>query len=490
MKEITNTSHQIEWIYTIDFPGRATPIVILADGNPGFGINQWIYWLLEEGTPPSTLEEHIRHVMQLYEFHYRTYRNTPPTRKQAKHLVADFLDTKRRGSEILGWKPISRQTTLKKCLNSINKFDEWQSNFHGAKRLNPSEQLFMSNWEIYRDFRQREKWDPMIHLFPSRSHRKTVHKHAVRVDHKRFQVGQKTIPKAFPIERFVELVESTPSPRDQMLWLLMGGGSLRQSETLHFFYQDIRGIAHDGTAKVRLDDPEVGEITWVQEGNLRTGTRAEYLATCFKNEKFRKTRPELYRLVPRTQGKRGVDHVGFKGMTFSTTPDAEVDVGGRIIYPHEIFWCDPRFGTRFQRAYEQYVEEHFYGKPSDWPHHPWLFITTAGPEYGLPMKLGSLRRAWHRALKRIGMADCGLGGQSLRHMYGGFCASVLKLPIEQTKMLMHHANISSTQVYYHLRSDDVRNAIVSAIAQSEEKALDYLIVPETPQPTLPDTWGE
>ncbi len=289
IKQIGNSSYQIEWVYTIEFPGRPVPLVVLANGQPGYTINQWIYWLLEEGITPSLLEQHVRAVMHLYEFHYRTYSGRELAQNQAERLIADFLDAKSRGSELMGWKPNNNKSTLKRYLTSINLFDEWQATFHGAPRMNQSEELFMSAWERYRDFRQRSKWDPMLHLFPSRSHMKTTHEHKLRIEHQRFRIGKKQIPKAFPVERFVELVEHTPNPRDQMLWLIMGGGSLRQSETLHIYYQDVLGVDNRGATHIRLDDPEIGEITWYKDGEMKTGTRAEYLTACYVNEQFNHT---------------------------------------------------------------------------------------------------------------------------------------------------------------------------------------------------------
>ena len=80
-------------------PGRPIPLVVLANGQPGYTINQWIYWLLEEGITPSLLEQHVRAVMHLYEFHYRTtYGERELTQYQAERLIADFLDAKRCGS--------------------------------------------------------------------------------------------------------------------------------------------------------------------------------------------------------------------------------------------------------------------------------------------------------------------------------------------------------------------------------------------------------
>lgn len=270
-----------------------------------------------------------------------------------------------------------------------------------------------------------------------------------------------------------------------------GRGSLRGSETLHLYYQDVLGVDKQGAMRIRLDDPEVGEITWQKNDQFRSGTRTEYLAECYLNDQFKYTVPALYQLVPRTQGKRGSNHAGFKGMTFSSDGENAVTADGRIIYWQELFWCDPRFGIRFQRAYEQYVANHFYGKPRDWPYHPYLFINVEKETYGLPMSMGAIRKAWGAALKRIGMENCRLGVHSLRHMYGAYCSSVLKLSLETTRTLMHHTSTTSTEVYYHLRSDDVRKIITQAVADNVGvPILDYLVMPDAPRLEAPESWGE
>ncbi|MBT7411125.1 MAG: hypothetical protein HN826_15610 [Methylococcales bacterium] len=491
MRVFYNSTWQVEWIYTTDFPGRHVPLVIVKNGKPGFVINQWIYWLLEEGITPSLLDERIRAVMHLYEFYNRTYSNRKPTHNESKNLIANFLDAKKYGSANLGWKATPNTSTLKKYLHSINSFDKWQTTFHGASRMNPAEEQFMSSWEIYHDFRRRSKWDPMLHLFPSRVHQKVQHAHTIKIEHSRFRLGKKIIPKAFPINRFVELIEKTSNPRDQMLLLLMGGGSLRGSETLHLYFSDVLGINKYGASKVRLDDPETGEMNWVHKGKNRTGTRAQYLSELYVNDQFKYTNPPLYKLTPRTQGKPGVDHAGFKGMTFSSGGESGITIDGQVIHWHEIFWCDPRFGIRFQKAYDEYVSQNFFNKSSQWPHHPYLFITLEKNNYGMPLKLGALRGVFNRALKRLGMEKSGLGKHSLRHMFGEYCASILNLSIEQTRTLMHHGSTLSTEQYYHLQSEDVRKAINKAIIENAGiKITDYMIMPNSECIQLPETWSK
>jgi len=489
MKSIANTAWQIEWIYCKDFPGRPFPLVILQDGKPGFIINKWIYWLIEEGTPPSSLEQHIRAIMQLYEFCFRHYANAPLNENQSHNLISDFINARKNGSVLMGWKPNPRTSTLQKYLRSINLFDKWNSTFNNHTKMNPSEEVFLNGYKASLLFRTKTKFDLLLHLHPSRSHKAIIYTHNIHIDHKRFLINQHSVPKAFPIERFVDLVENTPNPRDQMLWLLMGGGSLRQSETLHLYYEDILGVTEHGLPRIRLADPETGTITWYKDGQQNSGSRRQYLEECYMNEKYINTRPELYNILPRTLGIRGKNHVGFKGMTFSDNGENEI-IDGRYTNWNELFWIEPAMGYRFQKAYNEYVTSHFYDTPRGWPWHPWLFIATTKERYGTPLSLGAVRQAWKAALKRVRLEDSHLSPHSLRHMYGAYCASILQLPLELTRTLMHHASINSTQAYYHLRSSDVRNAITEAILNRQQtEEFQFLIMPSAPRLNVPDNWN-
>jgi hypothetical protein len=494
---IRNVHYLIEWVYSVDFPGRPIPLVILRNGEPGFVINQWIYYQLESGISPSLLEERIRAVLHLYEYCCRRFGKAAITAKGAQSMLADFITAKKRGtiaangSDPLGlyWKPNFRLRTLKRTLASINHFDKWHSTYHGAQRLNPDEERFLAAWERFRDFKRRSSWDPLVHLFSSKSQTNRVHGLTLHESHSRFIVGSSEFPKAFPLERFIELVDSAPSPRDQMFFLLCGGASLRQSEPLHLFHEDILGSDDRGQPRIRIADPERGRFSWSTNGVEQSGTREEFLKTVFQNDQFKFTIPALYALQPRTRGKRGKDHVGFKGMTFGDDPLISTLVGGRQAGFNELFWIDPRFGYRFALAYVKYVRTVFHGKPYGWPHHPWLFLNLDRDSYGMPMTIPAVRKAWIRAMKRLGMLHWRLGPHSLRHMFGYYCASILRLPLEITKVLMHHGAVESTQKYYHLRSDEVRNAIISAVIQHGGiNVSDYLILPGAPRLQFPEHW--
>ena len=515
--------YQIVWVYTEEFPGREVPLVLLADGQPGYVVNQWIFYLLEEEASPSRLEQYVRAMCHLYSFALSRYKENF-SEKEAESLIADFISAKKYGTDQycistdpskswlfslgLSWKPLLQRTqTIALYLDAINKFDEWQSVFHHIDRLNPYEMKLMTVWEIYTDFKTRTQWDPLAHLSPARDHSRKEYKHSVdgKLIHKRHKYGQgkRKCPKAFPLEAFVDLVERSQNPRDKLLWLLMAGGSLRGSETLHLFQSDIEGVNALGEALVQLADPETGMVAWTdQHGQKRHTTRLEYFKKCFSNSEASEDSP-LRDLRPRTQyGKRNSGlHAGYKGTTFGDSDSERQLFGyadGRQYDIHHIWWIDPRIGNYFWEVFQEYQSYYLWqnratgrANSKGWPWHPWLFISTNKLNYGMPLTVPSLKKAWERALKRIGLAGCGLGYHSLRHLYGYYCANVLRLPLETTQILMHHSNVTSTQVYYALENRVVREVITQAAVEQAglDKDLHDLALTKKPRPSLPPHWG-
>jgi integrase len=482
-------------IWVSEFPKRTFPLVFIA-GIPSFVINQWVFYLLENGITQSLLEERLRAILHLAEYFFVRYGSKTLDEHENNKLLHDFLNAKRYGTinehgfDPLGlyWSPLSLKT-IKRYLFAINKFDKWQSNFHGSNRINPSEKHFMNAWEIYSEFQSRKQWDPMLHLFPSKKHVKEVYKHHIRESHIRLSSKNKNIPKAFPLDAFVDLVEQSPNPRDKMLWLMLFGLGLRQSEALHIFLEDCYGITDLGETKVRLGDPEFGEFRWYSnDRKLNIGTRAEYLANCYKNLQFKDTIPKLYNISPRSQyGGRGGMYAGFKGMSFDTSNG----FANSHMFGHDANWVDPRLGIYFNKCLKNYLEAYFYNKPKSWPYHPFLFINVDKGNFGFPLTIPAIRKAWLRALKRIGLDYLPLGPHSLRHLTGYYCASLLQLPVETTKSILRHVNASSTTTYYHLSNQVVRNTIINAVAKNQDINNIAQIMPEEIiKLNLPSHWYE
>ena len=521
---VKSSNYEVVWGYSKEFPGREIPLVLLADGRPGYVINQWIAYLLDEEITPSRLELYVRAICHLYSFVLARYPDDFGAEK-VEQLLDDFIAAKKFGTDTfciktddryewltslgLYWQPLFRRTnTIKLYLEAINQFDQWQVTFHKSKPLNPYDERVMTAWEIYHDFQQRTDWDPLLHLHSSREHTKRDYKTTVygKYSHRRYEVEshRRKVPKNFPLDKFIDLIEQSDNVRDKLLWLLMGAGSLRGSETLHLFLSDVEGMNPEhGDAKIILADPEYGKVRWTDEkGKTHYETRDKYFSKQFANTFLPGNHP-LKNLQPRTRyGRRNIKlHAGFKGMTFGDDDAARKLLfspdHGQTYDDRYLWWMHKVYGQIFSHYFNKYIEKYFWvnpfsgqPNPKGWPWHPWLFICTNKNNYGMPLTIPALKQAWQRALKRIGLEGSGYGLHSLRHMYGVYCANVLKIPIETTQVLIHHASVLSTQTYYRLGSDTIQNMLTQAATMDKRITTEWeILIKQNPADEFEDRYN-
>lgn len=449
--------------------------------------------MIMTGVELSLLTERLRTVRHLYDYYRVTCGEAELDERQSVELVKGFLQAKAKGTLnpnvpefALNWKP-SRYKTFSRHLAALAAFNSWHSAFHGAPNLNEIEVRVMNSWERYSDFQARAKWDPLLHLYPSRSNTKKTTSLATVSFHRRLMLGKQKLPKSFPLDEFVELVERSECPRDKMLWLETFGLAQRGSEPLHRFYEDVYGVSELGEALVRLDDPEIGE--WQsrgKNGKLVSRTRQQYLTDEWGNAGLVDSYPTLVGLQPRTKyGTKSGMGVGFKGMTFHFQEDLECRSWG-----HTGVWIDYRLGVYFMKCREAYIRAHFHGKPKGWPYHPFLYINLDSNDYGMPMTLPALRKAWVRAVKRVGL-PVQFGEHSLRHLGGYYSANVLNNSLENTQKLLRHAGPTSTEVYYKLSISTVRRELLQAAAKYTDFDLKRLVIlPKSTKLDLPSHWTE
>jgi integrase len=453
---LRNSYHETIYVQTIQHPGRVTPLVLLENGKPGYAINTYINYLMMQGEQEATLRQKISAVCQLYEFCKRFYGDRDLTETELRHLVFEFGSAKLHGTvqpdgsdpTNLFWAPI-RPSTVRLLIRHIDAFDKFQETFFHAKRLNPVEVRFQTAFERYQDFRRRQKYDPFIHLFTARTHTTATPRYAVKEHHR---TKQRRPQKAFPIDHVIDLISKTAEPRDRMLLLLMAFGGLRRSEPLHVLHHDVIGrFADTGAAWIRLADPVTGTLRWSDANGVeRNGDRATFFRDEFRNEFLPKTHP-LRNLQPRClYGRQGHGlQAGFKGMTFSGHDDNNF-----------VHWLHEEAGCLFWTAYQEYLERHFFGKPKHWPYHPFLFIRLDPAGFGMPLSIPGVDKVFARAAARVGVT--GYSPHALRHFYGYYTASVLRRPIEEAQVCMHHASVLSTQVYYKTDPLVVRSELMAA----------------------------
>lgn len=512
------------WIYLDTPDGKVrAPFVLLAEGRPGYVINQWIYWMIIQKSTLSSLRQNIRALEYLYAFTMARYESKNLSKADIESLLAGFIDAMRYGTDShcetnfphlqyvrtlgLDWKRAT-DDNIERYISAINIFDEWQAIFHGAERMNPSEKRFMDSWEIHKDFQRRTGWDPLLHLHPSRTHEQEENKTTVkpRFQHSRHNSAPQQTAKAFPMKDFLKLFDCACNPRDQLLLLEMAGGSLRMVEPLHHYRQDIEGFNEYGELKVRLEDPVRGLIEWNDGKVMRIGRRDVYLSKQWKNTHL-PIDHALRNLKPRDTYLGEALQAGWKGMSFGESSGGNVlgnDPLERYYDVHYLWWIDPRVGARAHQAYVEYRDNYLLrnyhtGKPmpANWLNHPWLYINIESDGYGNPLTYAALKQIWIRLLDRlaerygIDYRNRRLGFHSLRHLFGWYCASVLGLSIEDTSLLMHHASKEATAVYYKISPEVVRNKLQNGFLKNigySENEHDLIVLPGTPKLTFPESW--
>lgn len=449
--------HEIVHVRTVQYPGRLFPMVLLENGRPGYVINAYLNYLMMRGEQESTFRQKLQAVCQLYEFCRRKYADAQLTETETRGLVFEFGSAKLHGTvQPDGSDPLNLYwhsvlpSTLRTILRHIDDFDAFQVAHFRSPALNPAEIRFQTAFQRYQDFKARTQYDPFVHLFPSRSNARKEAAYAVQ-EHRR-DAQRRRPHKVFPAEFIVEMIERSSEPRDKMLLLLMAFGGLRKSEPLHLLHQDVLGQFRDSAAAwVRLSDPVRGIVKWMdKDGVNRSGTRMQFHRDLYGNHHLPPGHP-LRNLQPRCLYGRGSNglYAGFKGMTFTGHGDENF-----------VHWLHEEAGVLFWRTYEKYVADHFHGKPSHWPYHPYLFIRLDAEGYGMPLTLAAMEKLFARAAGRVGIT--GLGAHSLRHFYGYYMASVLKMPIERAQACMHHASVLSTQAYYRTAPEVIRREILIA----------------------------
>lgn len=510
------TFYRVVFLRTADFGSRLVPIVFLADGKPGYVINMYTYWMMKRKMPPSTYRHRLRALCHLYAFTFSRYENSM-NESEAKSLLGDFIDAKFHGTDHfclsepddsswlrnlnLHWRPVLRKSTIKRYIKAINDFDEWQLDNPQIKPLNPFEEKVLSHWEIFRDFKNRENWDELLHLHGATPKTYKEHEHDVDhyiKEHQRLKTArrQRNTNKAFPVQKFGELVDKTPNYCHKLCFLLMGGTSLRLSDVLNMFFSDVAGRHSDGTAAVIVDDPTEGMTTWFdQSGNIHHSNRRDYITNNFKNHHLPKTSP-LYNLLPRTEYTETDKNLwaGFKGMTFHfRNPLNFLQENAPPYEQHHLIWIHPWIGIHFYRIFLEY-QRHYYWtnrhtKKPCYCHqlHPWLLIRTTPDDcYGHPIGRKAIYKAWKKALKRIGMEKCELGPHSLRHMVGNLCAqqSDSENNLTFAQGILRHSSIESTQIYFKSNESTARDTIYHKTLGKKDQP------PRKINYNLPPHWGK
>jgi integrase len=415
---------------------------------------------LIEGVGTSTLAKAVSAIGRFYDYYQIAKSGAPLAADQLKPLLAEFYEARRFGNATLGWDAV-KVATAAADVRAVSDFTDWCTDNFGHARVNPTEQVLVEQLNLREQKtvelkqKSRKDWDMLYHLAPAREEAQGL------VTRRAFEPGRGKTNKAFtdskhyPPDKVWETILRTPSVRDKLYLLLLFFGGLRISEPIHLFASDIK-IQPDGSVRVVLGHPQDGAYGWIgRDGKKKTGNRATFLR-------------EKYGLTPRNLlAEKHPLHAGWKGMMLDDKKRSE----------SVVHWLREDAERLFARLHGEYVRTVRSKMPDS---HPYYFVNEKEDEsYGQPMTLSNMTKAFNRAAQRVSLSPRmpGVNPHGGRHFFGFYCASVLRLPLETTQRLMHHASITSTQIYYALSAEAVRNELIAAKERQALEAPELLAAP-------------
>jgi len=208
---------------------------------------------------------------------------------------------------------------------------------------------------------------------------------------------------AFPLELAQDFIDALPTYRDKALYSFYAASGCRSSEGLQLLLEDIR---------IDLKDPSQNRVLLVDPNH-------------------RKNHPSYLALTPLER-----DRLSWKGRE-----------------TNEAFLIEP-FASMFFHNLQEYLRTEYY------PHnrHSFVFqVLKAGVTRGRPYFLASTQsrqQIYDKAARAAGVPKSATGPHSFRHAYGTYLLNYFPLggnnfglPIGIIRVMMGHANISSTEKY-------------------------------------------
>lgn len=419
--------------------GQALPALFLQDGELSLYCLAWARdMMIVEDKSPAHLSKAVKATGLLYDFYISIYGGKPLAPNEMSGLMRQFFEARSFGNCELGWKPVGKKTA-KHDVRYASEFSEFCADNFGTLSPNPVEEKLIKSLSVseqmqhYANLKKRETWDMLYYLTPATQQGQGILK-TFSFDPRSKFANQEYCHNYFPPDKVLKLIAATDNLRDRLAFIILFFGGLRESELLHLYVTDI--TAPGGDAKIRIGHPEQSNYSWEDPfRGKQKGTRSHFLS-------------ERYGLTPRNKlGLKNPYHAGWKGMLY-THKTLEAD----------FYWLIPEIGRLFAQLHHRYLRE-FRASATDL--NPYYFINFKGEHFGTALKRSNLTKSFYRAAKRIGLSpsDSGVNPHGARHFYGHFCASYLKIPMEETQLMLRHASINSTQVYYSIEDRVVREEL-------------------------------
>ena len=433
------------------------PVILMPDGSRLFEALHWTIERFKHGLSGATLKKQAQALGTFVDFFYGYKKEPKVTPDILRVLLEEFSALRTNGCEVLGWTSITPAVAQSE-LEYLSMFFDHCSDSFGYLPVNAAEEV-NTDCLSYREQLKNSKrlWlrrDGLLgHLWTSHKIKRQCAVRPIK-SLKKLPIDGNTF-KSFPPLHVANLIESCHSIRDVLVFILLFYGGVRSSEICHILVQDVCAFPDPktGEAIVTLAHPEFGWIDYHRKSDgepRKSVQRQVYLR-------------EEYGLVPRNKLPISSPlHAGWKGMTYEEKG-----------YRSTVYWSRPDIGILFYSLHRRYINLRAKVERS----HPYYFVNVnasrSRANYGIPMKLKSLRDRFYDACFRIGLTPGranGVNPHGARHFYGYFLANVLRVSKERTQRFLRHASIQSTDVYYALSAATARDELMVAFERATSGA--------------------
>lgn len=373
------------------------------------------------------------------------------TPEQLPDIMAGFLRRRRQGNvndDGLHWPPVKRRT-VERDRSNLRLFSEFCAVQFGNFPLVQfgSNCPFPRDGFSYRDvMRHLARRNNMLlgHLVSAQSNHGLITAVGIRERIARRRSNGQTFLSEALIE---DLILSTPSISQRMVFILAAFGGPRLSEIINMWRCDVL----PGRYRPSLfPDDTASETTLVV---LAHPSQSRYIGAIRPGNADRLQHlSQTYRSIPRNLMDVSPLRAGWKGMLFDNED----------LLISQVFWSHHGWAEMYYQLFLQLrekvlpqVAEHIRNS------HPYLIIndSLSNTEFGLPMKISNIRKAFCRACQRIGV-DADRFYEGIHGTRHGYKARLQRLGLspEEIRKAMHHISVDS-QRHYGQSSADLNQRI-------------------------------
>ncbi|MDF5694778.1 hypothetical protein P3736_14955 [Vibrio parahaemolyticus] len=456
MKKFKKT-YYLKYVTTEEFGSRKFPLVFTLEGKVNFALLLFIkneYAL--GGGKASNLQPVIDVVSDMLAFFECQVEKQNEWLRNPNELLYAYFEAKLNGTVDtngyckldLYWQK-SKLSTVKKLISAYIKFEKFSHTYLGTslsgvdqvlienarktRHIDPNHSGLLSHLEGtgYQDGNYNEFSGGRLHF--------TSENYDVRTT-----TGSKKTTKYFPPNELAQFIKSEQNINYQAAYILQAFTALRGSEVANILIYDVvpseDGLADiivsDNQVKGKTFDPDSGRLI-EREAILKRHT------TTITNKSGLSERDIEFLSSPTSRtmisDKDDKYFAGDKAMTLQVSHPT---------YGYVLSWSN-----EIARTYFSVVLLPKLLKQNRVAGHPWLLCL----DNGCPMTLGAYRKHFERrSLKELGFVR---QPHSLRHFCGFYLKNALDWQLENIKVFMRHAYLSSTERYAQPTSAKVRAMI-------------------------------